>query len=163
VHHLDDGGDHDVGIGQLALWIRGMEFAMLTTQDRQGHLRSRPMVVLDDMTDDALWFFTEASDHKVDDVQGQHTVNVSYTDSRNGKFVSVSGRARVVRDREQIRRLWSNKLKPWFPNGADDPEVSLLRVEVFGAELWQPPERQIEVSLEVGKTSKNAHEVLTFA
>jgi general stress protein 26 len=150
-------------IQQLASWIHGMEFAMLTTEDRMGHLRSRPMVVLEDMTDDALWFFTEASCHKVDDVQGHHAVNVSYTDSTSGRFVSVSGRARVIRDRAQLRALWSSKLKPWFPKGAEDPEIALLRVEVFEAELWQSPDRQIEVSLEVGNTSQSGHELLQFA
>jgi general stress protein 26 len=121
------------------------------------------MVVLDDMADDALWFFTEASCQKVDDVHGHHAVNVSYSDSRSGKFVSVSGRARVIRDRAQIRLLWSNRLKPWFPNGAEDPELALLRVEVFEAELWQSPDRHIEIALEVGGTGRSAHEVLTFA
>jgi general stress protein 26 len=150
-------------IQQLASWIRGIDFAMLTTEDRTGHLRSRPMVALDDMADDALWFFSDASCHKVDDIQGHHSVNVSYTDPANGKFISVTGRARVVRERALMREMWSSKLTPWFPKGADDPELVLLRIEVFEAEIWQSAEPQTEVKFEVSRDSRRTHEHLTFA
>lgn len=150
-------------IQQLSSWIQGIDFAMLTTADRQGHLRSRPMIALDDMTDDALWFYSEGSSHKIDDIHGHHAVNVSYTDSVRGKFVSVTGRARVVRDRDLMRKLWHPKLNGWFPKGPDDAELVLLRVEVFEAELWQSAETQMEVKVEVGNTARSTHAHLTFA
>lgn len=150
-------------VQQLASWIRDMEFAMLTTEDRTGQLRSRPMVVLEQMPDDAIWFFSEASCQKVDDVQGHHSVNVRYTDATGKKFVSVSGRARVVRDREQMRSLWCNRLNEWFPKGAEDPELVLLRIEVHEAELWQAPEREFEVKIEAGNPARSTHETLSFA
>ncbi|HMJ88225.1 MAG TPA: pyridoxamine 5'-phosphate oxidase family protein [Candidatus Acidoferrum sp.] len=150
-------------IQQLQSWIRGIDSAMLTTEDRLGNLRSRPMVALEEMHDDALWFFSEASSHKVDDIHGHHAVNLAYADVANGRFISVSGRARVIRDRAQMREFWSSKLKAWFPKGADDPELVLLRVEIGEAEMWQSPDREIAVRLEIDNASQNAHEHLTFA
>jgi len=148
---------------QLSSWIRGIEFAMLTTEDRQGQLRSRPMVVLGDTTDDALWFFTEACSHKVDDIHGHHAVNLSYSSPAEHRLVSVTGRARVIRDRARMRELWQSNLKSWFPKGVDDPELVLLRIEVNEAELWESGERKMDVELRVASEPANKHELLTFA
>jgi general stress protein 26 len=148
---------------QLQAWIRGIETAMLTTEDRLGHLRSRPMVALDATPDDALWFFSDASSAKIDDIHGHHNVNLSYSDPASGRFVSVTGRARIMRDRARMTELWSGKLKNWFSKGPDDPEIVLLRVEIFEAELWQSGERSMEVNLEVTNETPSAHETLTFA
>ena len=53
--------------------------------------------------------------------------------------MSVSGRATVVRDRAKIGELWSPELKAWFPDGLEDPDIALLRVEVERAEYWDSP------------------------
>lgn len=44
--------------------------------------------------------------------------------------------AEVVRDRQKIDNLWKPFLKAWFPNGKDDPELALLKVEAEQAEYW---------------------------
>lgn len=148
---------------QLQAWIKGINIAMLTTEDRHGHLRSRPMVVLDDTPEDALWFVSEASSHKVDDIHGHHAVNVSYADPATNRYVSVAGRARVVRDRLRLKTLWTAKLVEWFPKGCEDEELVLVRVEVHEAEAWQSGARELEVELVVGSKPASEHEVLTFA
>ncbi len=148
---------------QLRAWIQGIKIAMLTTEDRNGGLRSRPMVVLDDASDDALWFFAEASSHKIDDVHGHRYVNLSYADSAANRFVSVTGRARVLRERSRMRELWNRSLTEWFPKGVDDPELVLLRIEVHEAELWQSPVRQVDVEFAITSSPSSSHEMMTFA
>jgi len=51
----------------------------------------------------------------------------------------VSGRASVVRDRGKAEELWSPAMKAWFPDGLDDPDLALLRVQVEDAEYWDTP------------------------
>lgn len=148
---------------QLISWVKGIDVAMLTTEDRNGNLRSRPMVALADFAEDAIWFFTEASSHKVDDVQGHHAVNISYSDGERGRYVSVAGRARVIRDKAKLQALWEPRLQAWFPKGASGGDLALLRIEVREAELWQMPERAIQVAVAVESGEAKAHEMLTFA
>lgn len=148
---------------QLHTWIQGINVAMLTTEDRNGHLRSRPMVVLDDVSEDALWFFSEASSHKIDDIHGHRSVNISYSDPASDRFVSVAGRARLIRERDKIKALWKSSLLEWFPKGADDPELVLLRIEVHEAEIWQSPQRQVDVEFAITSSPSSTHEMLTFA
>lgn len=120
----------------LAHLIRGIKTAMLTTASADGSLRSRPMATLEGEFDGTLWFFTRADAPKVGEVQQEGQVNVSYADADGQRFVSVSGQAALVVDREKIQELWNPVYKAWFPKGLDDPQIALLRVEADKAEYW---------------------------
>jgi general stress protein 26 len=119
--------------------IKGISFAMLTTVDEDGSLRSRPMQTQETEFNGELWFFTSASSAKVDEVQSDRRVNVSYSDPDDNRYVSLSGTATLVRDREKIKELWKPILKAWFPDGLEDPDLALLRVKVEKAEYWDSP------------------------
>jgi general stress protein 26 len=127
-------------VQKLAKLIKGIQVAMMTTQDDDGTFRSRPMQTQNTQFDGTLWFFTQASSHKVDEIDHHgHQVNLSYAEPSDNRYVSVSGTATLVRDRAKIDELWSPALKAWFPKGKDDPEVALLRVDVSKAEYWDQP------------------------
>ena len=53
----------------------------------------------------ALWFFTQASSHKVLEIDHEHQVNLSYAQPDENRYVSVSGTATLVRDRAKIDEL----------------------------------------------------------
>jgi general stress protein 26 len=126
-------------VAKLAGLIKDIEFAMLTTAEEDGSLRSRPMATQRAEFDGDLWFFTHASAPKVGEVERERQVNVAYAAPDDNRYVSVSGRAQVVRDRAKIEELWSAPLKAWFPGGKDDPDIALLRVTVERAEYWDSP------------------------
>jgi general stress protein 26 len=126
---------------KLRALIRGIEFGMLTTVDpTDGTLRSRPMSTNGNVEFDGdLWFFTYASAHKVDEIERQPQVNVSFARPEKQNYVSLSGRAQIVTDRAKIEALWQPQLKAWFPKGTDEPDIALLKVEVEKAEYWNSP------------------------
>jgi general stress protein 26 len=115
--------------------IKSAKFAMLVTDDG-GQLRGRPMAASQIGFDGTLWFFTRASSHKVAEVESDDRVCVTYAATDSQDYVSFSGTARLVQDRAQIDRRWSEYLKTWFPDGKDDPDVALLEVTVEQAEYW---------------------------
>src|SRR3954464_7761859 len=39
------------------------------------------------------------------------------------EYVSLSGSARIVKDAEKLKELWSEAFRVWFPAGLDDPEL----------------------------------------
>jgi general stress protein 26 len=119
--------------------IKGIRFAMLTTIDEDGSLRSRPMATQEAEFDGDLWFFTAAGSPKVDEVERDERVNVSYAAPDDNRYVSLSGTARLVRDGTKAKELWTPALKAWFPEGLDDPDLALLRVRVEKAEYWDSP------------------------
>jgi len=119
--------------------IKDIRIAMLTTVEPDGTLRSRPMVTQETEFDGDLWFFTQASAPKVEEVQQHQQVNLSYEKPSDDLFVSVSGTAQLVRDRKEIKKHWKPHYKTWFPNGEDDPDLALLKVTVTRAEYWNMP------------------------
>jgi len=148
----------------LSELIRGIDVVMLTTSDRAGRLHSRPMMALRKNAEGALWFFAQGSSHTVDDIHGHHPVNLSYVDAVRGIYVSVSGRARVISDREKKSELWERRLGQWLSNGPEDDSTVLLRVEVQEAEYWQwHGGRELSASIEVSSASGGLqHEQLLF-
>ena len=122
------------------LWdlIKTVEIAMLVTEDGE-YLRSRPMAMSQKDFDGTLWFFTRASSHKVSEVEADHRVNLSFAHPGKQDYVSVSGRASLVRDHAAIEEHWAESVRTWFPQGKDDPEIALLKVAVQQAEYWDAP------------------------
>lgn len=123
-------------MSKLRELIADISTAQLVTMDADGVMRARPMAT-QQLDDDAeLWFFTQDDAAKVDNVRVHPEVCVTYADPARDRYVSVSGKAELVRDREKIRSLWRPILKAWFPNGPDDPDLALLRVDVISAQYW---------------------------
>lgn len=115
--------------------IKDARIAMLTTIDR-GILRSRPMATQKAESDGELWFMTSSDTHKADEIEKDRRVNVSYAAPDSNTYVSVSGTAQIVSDRQKIEDLWSPIYKAWFPKGLEDPTICLLKVTVEQAEYW---------------------------
>ncbi len=131
--------ERHAAIEKLGGLIKKVQFAMLTTVDDDGTLRSRPMARQGDDFDGSLWFFTRATAPKVDEVEKEHQVNVSFSDPNDQLYVSISGRANLVRDRAKAKELWNEPLKAWFPKGPEDPDLALLKVDTEKAEYWDTP------------------------
>ncbi len=126
-------------IRKLAELIRGVRIAMLVTRAGDGTLRARPMATQEADFDGTLWFFTAQHSSKVNELVQNPQVVLSYEDSPGHRYVSLSGRAALVRDAGKARQLWSPLYRDWFPKGLEDPELALLRVDVSRAEYWDSP------------------------
>jgi general stress protein 26 len=76
--------------------------AMFVTRAPDGGLHGRPMNTAEVQADwDKIWFATQGNTGKVHEVKDDDHVYLGY--SKSGEWVSVSGRARVVRDRRRPR------------------------------------------------------------
>lgn len=153
--------DRTSAIEKIASLMRGVNIAMLTTIAPDGSLRSRPMALQQVEFDGDLWFFTGSHTPKVDQIDDDARVNVAFSHPSKQNYVSVSGRARLVNDRAKAEELWNPLLKAWFPQGLDDPELALLKVEVEGVEYWDAPSGPVAQiagfvhSLATGKSPEN--------
>lgn len=122
------------GMQKIADLIDGVGPGMLTTRSPDtDKLGSRPMHPLAMDAQGSLWFFTQA---QADKEAPYGDLNLSFAHPDKGTYVSLSGSATLLDDREKIDALWSPMAKPWFPEGKDDPSLRLLRVDVHEAEYW---------------------------
>jgi len=116
--------------------IKEIEIAMLTTQRADGRLVSRPMSTQKPDSIADLWFVTDGDTHKLEEIQNDSQVNLSYYNNKSREWVSVSGRASLSRDRNEIRRLYQPDWKIWMGDeggdrdgGPDDPRLVLILID----------------------------------
>jgi general stress protein 26 len=126
--------------------IQGIPYAMLSTIDDTGEIHSRPMAAQQADFDGTLWFITRVKTAKCLEIQKDKRVNVSYAEPDENRFVSMSGTAEIVQDHEKLKALWTPWYKAWFVQGVDDPQLTLIRVNITHAEYWDATRSVIRVS-----------------
>ena len=133
-YHELSGKEAQEKIGAL---IKGIHICMMTTVAEDGSMDARPMAVQAKPFDGTVWFLTRGSSEKVDEVQKDRHVTLSFAEPSDSKYITLKGRASVTNDRSKIHELWNTMYKAWFPKGEDDPDIAVLRVDVSEGDYWE--------------------------
>jgi general stress protein 26 len=99
-------------LGEL---IRDIRVALLTTIDRDGRFHTRPVQTLQVEADRTLWFFTDWSAPKVDELHHDARVSLGYADPEKNVYVAVSGSGSLLRDAQKAKQLWSGLIPSHCP------------------------------------------------
>ena len=119
--------------------IKQVKFATFTTLTTQGHLHGRPMYTCEPGNDGALWFFSEKDAKKISEIKANPQVGLGYSDPGSATYVTVAGTATQVSDQAKIKELWREDFRGWFPQGSDDPNITLIKVDIESGEYWDEP------------------------
>lgn len=115
--------------------LRQFHTAMLVTHAGDGSLRARPMAIAQVGDDGRIWFVTGAESAKTHEIEADTRVHIVCQNDRSA-YLSLSGRADLVRDRAKVDDLWSEAFRVWFPGGKDDPNLELIVVRPETGEFW---------------------------
>ena len=130
----------------LADRLQGMRTAMLTLRDTECRLVSQPMTPLEMDANGAIWLIISRSGRTAEHVEANlpaDTVNLAFSDEGNSTYVSITARARLSDDPQRKQELWSTMARPWFPEGAEDADLTLLCLEPTQAEIWDSPDSTV--------------------
>lgn len=157
-HERDDQVPTAKKLEDLYALVDGIETAMFTTRRADGHLVSRPMATQQRNGGSDFWFVTDIETHKLDELENDPHVNLSYYRDRTREWVSVSGTARISRDRAKIHELYAPDWRAWFGDeggerdgGPDDPRLALILVEAHSVVYLKSDRPQPLVLFEVVK------------
>lgn len=125
-------------ISRVWYLIEKARVGMLTTRF-VGGLRARPLEPRADRNAGIIWFVTDIHGTKDDEIEAAHDIGLSFVDEGDHIYLSITGRAVVMRDTAKTKEIWRKTDDIWFSGGADDPNVRLLRIEPVTAELWDGP------------------------
>jgi nucleoside-triphosphatase THEP1/general stress protein 26 len=141
----------DRAAGPLAetLWsmVDGIEFPLFVTLGSDGFPQSRPMdlVLREGRT---LWFATSRASRKVQQIGEHPEVTVLFVDTDRFNYAAFHGIARLVEDPERRARLWHEPWRDDWPQGPEDPDYILVRVDgIRGHVLRGPGEESGEIDL----------------
>lgn len=131
---------------KLELLLSEIKVGMLTTMNSDQELKSRPMLAQHfDLSTNELWFFTGHTSSKVMDIEKNPHVHLSFADASDGSFLSICGVARLDDDFDKKKRFWDTTLLAWFPEGLEDPNLSLLCVKMNSAEYWDSSSKFVQL------------------
>ena len=100
---------------QLRSLVGDQPVAMVTTTSPGGGLHARPLTLAEIDDHGTLWFLVDAEADWVRGLGANETVNVSFSDDNESRWVSVAGAATVTGDRATIDRLWTPAAKSFLP------------------------------------------------
>ena len=145
-------------LAELYELIEGIEIAMFTTRRPDGRLVSRPMATQTQAEGTDLWFVTDVESNKLEELDFDPQVNLSYYRDRTREWVSVSGVATISQDRRAIHELYRKDWKAWFGDqggardgGPDDPRLALVAVDVQSVTYLKVDKPKPVVLFEVAK------------
>ena len=116
--------------------VKDINVCMFITNNRTENTHTRPMATIEVEEDGTLWFYTDIRSIKVEEVLKEHDVHLVYAHPGKESYLDVCGTSSVVTDKQQIKDKWSPLVKAYFPNGADDPNLALLKVQPNNCYYW---------------------------
>ncbi|MET4665676.1 pyridoxamine 5'-phosphate oxidase family protein [Sphingomonas sp. PvP056] len=116
------------------LWKKMADSPYLMVGKTDGTSHSEPLMAqLDKDLVDTLFFFTGKDNRLADGGK----VMAQFVSKGHDYFACMAGTIRQDNDKAMIDKLWSKQVEAWFPEGKEDPNLALLRMDIDSAELWE--------------------------
>ncbi|MHA7128682.1 pyridoxamine 5'-phosphate oxidase family protein [Algoriphagus namhaensis] len=136
--------------------IKEIKVGMLVTIDgEEKALRGRPMSLVQEEYDGSLYFFTSKEDAKWYEVAENRNVCLTFSNSKDQTYVSLSGQAKLTDNAELIDRYWNDWVAAWFPKGKQDPSLAMLEVKISSGEHWVNDENKLTQFYKLVKATVN--------
>ena len=147
-NEMDEHLTGEAAIAKARQLLPGFRTAMLVTRAPGGAtLHMRPMGLQGDLSvfGGTLWFFTDDRSPKVQEIERDPTVSLVFQSDETSRYLQLDGTASIVSDRGKMRELFTPIARTWFPDGVDDPHLTLLRIDVTAGAFWESPGGMLQV------------------
>jgi general stress protein 26 len=120
---------------------------MVTATNAQ--VTARPIGVVGDHAafDGTLWFITDRRSRKVAAIAQGAATSLIFQNDDEGAYLHVRGRASVVDDADRVAELYTPVQRTWFPEGPDDPNLTLVRFDADEADYWEGHQSKVRLGL----------------
>jgi general stress protein 26 len=132
----------DKRLAELAGKMKDIDFAILSTRTEGGAIAARPMSNNREVEYDGDAFFFACDDTRtVADIGRDPRVGLAYQ-GKSGLlgarpfFLTVEGRAELIRDKAAFAEHWTKDLDRWFERGLDTPGLTLIKVTAERLHYW---------------------------
>jgi len=126
--------------------VNSIRSAFMVTHGRDGSLHGRPMATAELQEGwDRLYFASHRESGKTAELAADQRVYLGYVNATGSEWVSLSGTARILDDRQKIKQLYSPNWNNWF-DGPDDPNLVLIEATPERAEYWDNGSQVLEIA-----------------
>jgi len=113
----------------------------------------QPMTAFLEKDTGRLWFFTYKDTDLVEGVGAAGGRAMFVFQRERDLYACIGGALRIEHDRERMDRYWNAAVAAWYPQGKDDPQLTLLCLDARDAEVWITDAGPIRYALEVARAN----------
>ncbi len=110
---------------------------------------TRPMVTQSVDDNGAIWFFSAADSSLNLDIARDNRAQLIYSNRSALEFLSIYGTVEILVDEKKAKKLWNVYLTAWFPDGPDDPNLTLLKFTPLEGYYWDTRYNKMIESMKV--------------
>lgn len=134
---------------KLRKLVDDIKVAMMVTGLEKKPINAIPMRTkkIDDLGN--IWFISSANSEHNKNLQANGQVHLLYSDPNDNEFVTLYGQAEITKDRAILEDLYSATTDNWF-DGADDPNLSAIKVKPVEAYYWDSKTNKYVTLLKMG-------------
>jgi general stress protein 26 len=145
--HLDA---HDL---EQRLWseVDKARFGMLGLTDGRSHMQ--PMTAFCDKERGAIWFFTKKTTDLARQTAAGHYAMFTVMAKDQEFQTCIGGELTPDHDRAKIEAFWNPMVAAWFPDGKDDPDLTLLKLTPVDAQVWASRGGPLRYAFETAKAN----------
>ena len=148
----------DEARGRLWDEIKKVRYGMLGLVGAKSGGHFQPMTAFCEPQTGDLWFFTRTSTDLARAVEGGADAMFIVQAKDQAFQACVGGRIQLSHDASRIDKYWNAVVAAWFPDGRDDPQLTLLRLQAADAQVWLSESSPIKFFWEIGKANLNKSE-----
>ncbi len=113
----------------------------------------QPMAAFGDKAGDAIWFFTKLDTDLVQQTGSGHQAMVCIMAKDMEFQACIHGTLVQDTDRAKLEAYWSPFVSAWYPEGKDDPSLTMMRLDPDNARVWVSNKGPITYPLEIAKAN----------
>jgi general stress protein 26 len=136
---------------QDRLWnaIEKHQIGMLGVLGDNHHFQ--PMTAFLERETNQIWFFTYNDTDLAQTAQAGG--EAAFIFQTREVQACVDGRIELVHDRARIDRYWNAHVAAWYPDGKDDPRLTLLRLDCTDAAVWVSEVGPVRYAWEIARAN----------
>jgi len=121
--------------------------------DQPGY-HNQPMTGFREEETGTIWFFTrDDTDFARDVAVGGQTGMFTYQSKDQEVYACIHGDLSIDQNRERIDRYWNPVLAAWYPEGKDDPHLTLIRFDGDDGRVWVSKKGPVGFMFEIAKAN----------
>ena len=121
--------------------------------DQPGH-HAQPMTGFGEPETGTIWFFSRNdTDFARDVAAGANSGMFTYQAKDQKVQACIHGDLSIDNDRERINRFWNPVVAAWYPDGKDDPHLTLVRFDANDGRVWVSDKGALGFGYEVLKAN----------
>lgn len=113
----------------------------------------QPMTAFAEPEIGKIWFFTRKDTDLARDAEGGRRSMLVLMSRDREMQACIAGELSARMDRERLERWWSPYVAAWFPEGKDDPHLTMLCLDCDEARVWISDAGPIRYAWETAKAN----------